>query len=164
MPLEVIMEVDLGISKKALQEIVDKLGDILADTYAVYLKAQNFHWNVTGPEFFSLHLLFEKNYEDLADAADEIAERIRAIGGIVDATFSAFHKRTSIPEPKKRVSAKHMIKELMEGHEEISRKGRPMIPRFQELKDEASADLLIKRLGIHEKAAWMLRAHLEAMK
>ncbi len=155
------MEVDLGIGKKGLQEIIEGLSDFLADTYALYLKSQNFHWNLKGPEFFSLHLLFEKHYEELAEAVDEIAERIQSIGGHVDATFSAFHKRTTIPEPKKKVSARHMLKELTEGHEAISKKGRPLIPRFQDLKDEASADLLIKRLGIHEKAAWMLRSHLE---
>jgi len=155
------MEIHLGIGKKALHEVCEKMNEFLADSYALYLKTQNFHWNVTGPEFFSLHLLFEKHYEDLADAVDEVAERIRSLGGVAEASFSIFHKRTSIPEPKKRVSAKQMIRELVEGHETISRKCRPWIPLFQELKDEASADLLIKRLGIHEKAAWMLRAHLE---
>jgi len=154
------MQIELGLSKKALDEVADQLGDFLADTYALYLKSQNFHWNLKGIEFFSLHLLFEKQYEELADAVDEIAERIQSVGAEVEASFSAFHKRTSIPEPKAKRTAKQMLKELLEGHEEISRKGRPMIPRFQELKDEASADLLIKRLGIHEKAAWMLRSHL----
>lgn len=155
------MEVNLGIGKKALQEVIEKMGDFLADSYALYLKAQNFHWNVTGPEFFSLHLLFEKQYEELAGAVDEIAERIRSLGGFAEASFSAFHKRTSIREPKKKAAAMQMVRELMEGHEAICRKCRPWIPLFQEWKDEASADLLIKRLGIHEKAAWMLRAHLE---
>lgn len=158
------MQVHLGIGNKAINEVIDALGDFLADTYALYLKSQNFHWNVKGPEFFSLHLLFEKHYEELAEAVDEIAERIRSVGGMADATFSAFHKRTSIPEPKKNLSAQKMIRELMEGHEAISRMGRPLIPKFQELKDEASADLLIKRLGVHEKAAWMLRSHLETSK
>lgn len=158
------MEVQLGIAKKALNEVIEEMSDFLADSYALYLKTQNFHWNVTGPEFFSLHLLFNKQYDELADAVDEIAERLRSLGAYVDATFSAFHKRSSIPESKKKISAKQMIKELLEGHEAISRMGRPLIPKFQELRDEATADLLIKRLGVHEKAAWMLRAHLETKK
>ena len=158
------MQVELGLSKKALDEAAEKLGDVLADTYALYLKSQNFHWNLKGMEFFSLHLLFEKHYEELADAVDEIAERIQSLGAEVEASLGAFHKRTTVPDPKPRRTARQMLKELLEGHEEISRKARPLIPRLQELKDEASADLLIKRLGIHEKAAWMLRSHLEGSK
>lgn len=158
------MEPKLGIESKALSEVAEKLRIVLADSYALYLKAQNFHWNVTGPEFFSLHLLFEKHYEELADAVDEIAERIRSLGAYVDATFSSFHRMATLPEPKQKLSAHQMIRELLEGHEAVSRLCRPLIPRFQDLHDEASADLLIKRLGVHEKAAWMLRSHLEENK
>ncbi|MBI5272509.1 MAG: DNA starvation/stationary phase protection protein [Chlamydiia bacterium] len=155
------MEVQLGISKPACKSIAEAMQKVLADTYALYLKTQNFHWNLIGPEFFPLHLLFEKQYEDLADAVDEIAERIRAVGFYAEASFSAFAKNTTISEPKGKLESKKMVKELLEGHELIAREGKPLIRKFQEFHDEASADLLIKRLGIHEKAAWMLRAHLE---
>lgn len=141
--------------------MIDQLRDYLADTYALYVKTQNFHWNVTGLEFFSLHLLFEKQYEDLADAVDEIAERVRALGSYVDGSFSAFQKRTSIPESNKKVSAQQMLKELVQGHETVTKLAHILIPKFEDLEDQGSADLLIKRLGIHEKAAWMLRSHLE---
>ncbi|MBI3508636.1 MAG: DNA starvation/stationary phase protection protein [Chlamydiia bacterium] len=150
----------MDILKSGLKQVEKGLGDFLADTYALYLKTQNFHWNLKGPNFFSLHLLFQKQYEDLAEAADEIAERIQSLGFYVEGTFSAFQKRTSIPEAKKNLSEKKMIQELLAGHEKISGQIRPLIAHFQEVYDEASADLLIKRLGVHEKAAWMLRSHL----
>ena len=155
------MEPRLGLTKQALKEVEKGLGDLLANTYALYLKTQNFHWNLKGSDFFSLHLLFEKQYDELAEAVDEIAERIQSIGFHVDGSFSGFKKRSSIKEPGKGLTEKKMIQELLEGHEAISREMRPLIPQFQGVYDEASADLLIKRLGIHEKAAWLLRSHLE---
>lgn len=155
------MKPNLGMTDKELKEVADELTDFLADTYALYLKTQNFHWNLTGREFFSLHLLFEKQYEDLADAVDEIAERIRALGFYAEASFSAFKKRTKIPDENKKVSISEMVKRLLKGHEYISKTYRPMITKWQKLHDEMSADLMIKRLGIHEKAAWMLRSELE---
>jgi len=151
----------LGLTKQALSEISSSLSGILADTYALYLKTQNFHWNLQGMHFFALHLLFEKQYEEMADAVDEIAERIRSLGCYVDGSFTGFKKMTSIPEAKKGISDKKMLQALLDGHERLSFVMRSLIPHFQSLKDEASADLLIKRLGIHEKMAWMLRAHLE---
>ena len=155
------MDVHLGLTKPSLKEIEKGLGDLLADTYSLYLKTQNFHWNLKGSNFFSLHQLFQKQYEDLAEAADEIAERIQSIGFYVDGSFTGFKKRSSIKEPRQGLSEKQMIKELLDGHESISKEMRPLIRSFQDLLDEASADLLIKRLGIHEKTAWMLRSHLE---
>lgn len=155
------MDVDVGIDKKVRKEVCEKMRDFLADTYALYLKTQNFHWNVVGSDFFSLHLLFQKQYEELAEAVDEIAERVRSLGSYVDGSFSAFKRRSSIPESNRAISPHKMIKELLQGHEAISRMGRLLVSRFQDLHDDASADLVIKRLGVHEKAAWMLRSHLE---
>ncbi len=155
------MEIQIGLSKKVLDEVGESLQDYLANTYALYLKTQNFHWNVKGPEFFSLHLLFEKHYEELADAVDEIAERVVSLGFHVDASFSGFMKRSVIKDSKKIVSANQMLKELVEGHEALSAVGRPLVSRFQDLHDDPSSDLIIKRQAFHDKAAWMLRSHLQ---
>lgn len=154
------MEIEIGLSKKILNEVIESLNDFLANSYGLYLKTQNYHWNVTGPEFYSVHLLLEKHYEELAGAADELAERIRSLGGLVDATFSSFSKRSKIGDTKPSISCKKMIEELLDGHEHMSKLGRPLISRTQELHDDVTSDLLIKRLGFHEKAAWMLRSQL----
>ncbi len=154
------MDVDLGLSKKVLNEMIDSLNDILANTYALYLKTQNYHWNITAPGFFSLHILLEKHYEEMAEGTDEIAERIRSLGGFVDATFSAFAKRSKIEDTKPTIPWKKMVEELVAGHESISKQGRPLVARAQEVHDDVSSDLIIKRLSFHEKAAWMLRSHL----
>lgn len=155
------MEVKIGLSKVVLDEVCKSLEDYLASTYALYLKTQNFHWNVLGPEFFPLHLLFEKNYKELTAIVDEIAERIVSLGCYVDATFSGFGKRSIIKECKKKIPSEQMLKELLMGHEALSAMGRPLVARFQELHDDASSDMIIKCLAFHEKAAWMLRSHLE---
>ena len=154
------MDIKIGLSKTVLSEVCESLQDYLANTYALYLKTQNFHWNVVGPEFFSLHLLFEKHYKELAEGIDEIAERIVSLGSHVDATFSGFEKRLKIKESKNRIPAHQMLKELVEGHEALSTMGRPLVSRFQELHDDASSDMMIKCLAFHEKAGWMLRSHL----
>lgn len=151
---------DIGISEAARKKVADDLQDFLASTYALYLKTQNFHWNIVGPEFFSLHVLFEKHYEDMAEAVDEIAERIRALGFFVEASFSSFKKRSSVSEPHGKVSFQKMIMDLVKGHEIISRMGRPLITKSQALHEDITADMVIKRLAFHEKAAWMLRSHL----
>ena len=150
----------IGLSKTILGEVCESLEDYLASTYALYLKTQNFHWNVKGPEFFSLHLLFEKNYKELIEMIDEIAERIVSLGAHVDATFSGFGGRSTIKESK-MIPAEQMLKDLVLGHEALSAMGRPLVSRFQELHDDASSDMIIKCLEFHEKAAWMLRSHLE---
>jgi starvation-inducible DNA-binding protein len=155
------MDVKIGLSKKVLDEVSESLLDYLANTYALYLKTQNFHWNVKGPDFFSLHLLFEKQYKELAEAVDELAERVVSLGFHVDATFSGFVKRSMIKELKKMIPSKQMIKELLEGHEALSAMGRPLVSRFQDLHDDPSSDLIIKRQTFHDQAAWMLRSHLE---
>ncbi len=154
------MDVKIGLSKTVLDEVCESLQEFLANTYALYLKTQNFHWNVVGPEFFSLHLLFEKHYKELAESVDEIAERIVSLGSHVDATFSGFSKRSEIVESKKRIGAHQMLKELVDGHEALSKMGRPLVSRFQELHDDASSDMIIKCLTFHEKASWMLRSSL----
>lgn len=151
----------IGMTDKERKVIAEHLSNFLADTYALYLKTQNFHWNLVGPDFFSLHVLFEKHYEDMAVAVDEIAERIRALGHYAEGSFSAFKKRSEIKEASKKSSAHQMVKELMQDHEWISREGRELIRTSQENHDEITGDLIIKRLGFHEKAGWMLRSHLE---
>lgn len=156
--------VNIGMTPKELKKVAEHLTDFLADTYALYLKTQNFHWNIVGNEFFSLHVLFEKHYEDMAEAVDEIAERIRSLGHYAEGSFSEFKKRTHLKEPKKGLSAKKMLEELVQDHELISQEGRNLIRVSQEHHDEISADLVIKRLGFHEKAGWMLRSHLEKVK
>lgn len=148
------------MTDKERSGVVEALADFLADTYALYLKTQNFHWNLVGPQFFSLHILFEKQYRDLAEATDEIAERIRALGFRAEGSFSAFKKRTSIPEENQKISEKEMLHRLVQGHELMAKTYRPLIKKSQDLHDEMSADLVIKRLSFHEKAAWLLRSHI----
>lgn len=155
------MKIEIGMSQKAMKEVAEMLSDFLADTYALYLKTQNFHWNIVGPDFYALHVLFEKHYEDMAEAVDEIAERIRALGAYAEGTFSQFKKRTSIKEEPKPLKSEDMLKKLIKDHELISQHGRQLIAESQQFHDEITADLVIKRLGFHEKAAWMLRSHLE---
>ena len=154
------MKPDIGLKSSSLKEISGHLEEFLATTYALYLKTQNFHWNLKGPDFYSLHLLFQKQYEEMAEAIDEIAERIQSLGSFVDGSFGSFEKLSKIKEAKKRPSQKGMIEELLEGHETLSKLGRPLITSFQKLQDDVTSDLLIKRLAFHEKAAWMLRSHL----
>jgi starvation-inducible DNA-binding protein len=154
------MDIDIGLSKKILNEMIESLNDLLANAYAIYLQTQNYHWNITGPDFYSLHILLEKHYEDLAEGNDEIAERIRTLGGSVDATFTAFGKKSKIAETKPTLSWKKMVEELVTSHETMSKLARPFISRAQEVHDDVSSDLLIKRISFHEKAAWMLRSHL----
>jgi starvation-inducible DNA-binding protein len=154
------MKIEIGIEKKAREEMGEWLQTFLASTYALYLKTQNFHWNVVGPQFFSLHQLFQKQYEEMAEAVDEIAERIRALGQVAEGGFEPFLKRSKIKGGKGDLPAEKMLRELIEGHESLAKMGRPWIAKAQGLKDEVSADLLIQRLTFHEKAAWILRSCL----
>ena len=154
------MEVNTGLSQNQRSMISEGLAKILADTYALYLKTQNFHWNIQGAEFFALHLLFEKQYEEMAEATDEIAERIRALGLYVDATFTSFARETHLKETHKLLTAKDMLKDLLEGHEVLIRRTRQILDHAEQDKDGATVDLLGRRLGAHEKMAWMLRSHL----
>lgn len=153
------MKINVGMSDKARANVCDGLSTLLAETYAVYLKTQNFHWNVVGSDFFALHLLFEKQYEELSGAVDEIAERIRAHGDTVEATFTGFKKLSSIPETTPK-SSNEMVKALVLAHETVICLSRKLTDVAEKEKDQATLDLLARRLGAHEKMAWMLRSHL----
>ncbi len=151
------MEYDIGLSEQKRQAITNGLSRMLADTYALYLKTQNFHWNLTGPEFYSLHLLFEKQYEDLAEAVDEIAERIRALGFFVDASFTAFNQQTGIKGENRVLTISDMIRSLLEGHEILIQHARKLGAIADEDGDFATVDMIGRRIGTHEKMAWMLQ-------
>jgi starvation-inducible DNA-binding protein len=153
------MKMKSGMTEEGRKKVAEALHHYLADSYSVYLKTQNFHWNVKGPHFFALHLLFEKQYEEMAGAADEIAERIQALGFYVEASFSSFQK-CCIQEEKKPIPAKKMIEQLVSDHEAVIRCARQIAELAEEEKDQATVDLMARRLGAHEKMAWMLRSHL----
>ena len=153
------MKINSGMTDKGRQKVADELRHFLADSYSIYLKTQNFHWNVRGPHFFALHLLFEKQYQEMAEAADEIAERIVALGFFVDASFSAFQK-CCIKEQRKLIPAKKMLQLLIVDHESLIRCGREIAAIAEKEEDQATVDLMARRLGSHEKMAWMPRSHL----
>ncbi len=155
------MKIDIGIPEKSRRQIAQGLSRVLADTYTLYLKTHNFHWNVTGPMFRTLHLMFEEQYNELALAVDLIAERIRALGFPAPATYSEFSKLSSISEPKGVPAAAEMIRQLVEGQEAVIRTARAMFELVDEAHDEPTADLLTQRMQVHEKTAWMLRSLLE---
>ena len=150
--------IDLGISDKARLEIADGLSRLLADTYTLYLKTHNFHWNVTGPQFNSLHLMFENQYTELADAVDLIAERIRALGVPAPGSYSAFAALSSIAEAQGNPPAEEMVAILAADQLAVVRTARSVFPVADEAHDEPTADLLTQRMQVHEKTGWMLRA------
>jgi starvation-inducible DNA-binding protein len=153
---------NLGIDNNARAHIAERLSQALANSYALQLKTQYYHWNVTGPQFIALHKLLEEHYKDLQNAVDEIAERIRSLGHFTPGTFREFLETAVIKEDKSLPKSwDAMVKNLVDGHETLSRFFREAIPYVQELGDEATGDLCIRRQGDHEKTAWMLRAHLE---
>ncbi|CAB3777081.1 Dps family protein [Pararobbsia alpina] len=152
--------INIGISDKDRKKIADGLSRLLADTYTLYLKTHNFHWNVTGPMFNTLHLMFEGQYNELALAVDSIAERIRALGFPAPGTYKEFAKLSSIPEADGVPSAEEMIRQLVQGHEAVTCTARATFPETDAAADEPSADLLTQRMQIHEKTAWMLRSLL----
>ncbi len=154
------MEIDIGISKKDRKAIAEGLSKLLADTYTLYLKTHNFHWNVEGPMFNTLHLMFETQYNELALAVDAIAERIRALGHPAPGSYAAFGKLSSIKEEVGVPKAEEMIRLLVEGQEAVARTARAVYPAAEKAGDEPTADLLTQRLQIHEKTAWMLRSLL----
>ncbi|EKD54951.1 MAG: hypothetical protein ACD_60C00030G0001 [uncultured bacterium] len=139
-------------------QMSEGLAKLLADTYTLYLKTQNFHWHVTGPHFHSLHKMFEEEYIELANAVDEIAERIRALGAPAPASFGEFLKLTSIKEETAKPSAIEMVKKLLHDHETVIKHIESLMPLAQKVEDEATLDLLITRSEIHQKTAWMLRS------
>jgi starvation-inducible DNA-binding protein len=153
--------INLGIDEAARKEIAAGLSHLLADTYTLYLQTHNFHWNVTGPMFSTLHLMFETQYTELALAVDLVAERIRSLGFPAPATYSEYAKLSSIKETAGVPKAEEMIKLLVEGQEAVVRTARSIFPMVDEAHDEPTADLLTQRMQLHEKNAWMLRSLLE---
>ena len=155
------LTIDIGISEQDRQEIAAGLSRVLADSYTLYLKTHNYHWNVTGPMFQTLHLMFEQHYNELALAVDEIAERIRALGAHAPGTYREFSELSSISEDDDRPTATEMITRLVRAHEAVARTARSVYPAAERARDEPTADLLTQRLQVHEKTAWMLRSLLE---
>jgi starvation-inducible DNA-binding protein len=153
--------INIGISEQDREEIAKGLSKLLADTYTLYLKTHNFHWNVTGPMFQTLHLMFETHYNELALAVDLIAERIRSLGVYAPGTYKAFAKLSSIAEDEGVPKAQDMIRLLVEGQEAVVRTARSLYPLVEKANDEATSDLLTQRIQLHEKNAWMLRSLLE---
>lgn len=154
------MPMDIGIGEDQRKEIARGLATLLADTYTLYLKTHNFHWNVTGPMFQTLHLMFEEQYTELAGAVDLIAERIRALGFPAPGTYREFSETTSIRESEGVPDAMAMIRELVEGQEGVVRRARGMFSVAEKAGDQPTLDLLTQRMQIHEKTAWMLRSLL----
>lgn len=150
--------IDIGINEQNRLAIADGLSRLLADSYTLYLKTHNFHWNVTGPMFNTLHTMFEGQYVELAAAVDEIAERIRALDVAAPGSYAQFAELTSIREETGQPTAEQMIGQLVKDHEAVARTAREVFPVASDAGDEPSADLLTQRMQIHEKTAWMLRS------
>ena len=151
-------EINIGISEQDRQDIARGLARLLADSYTLYLKTHNYHWNVTGPLFNTLHQMFEEQYTELAVAIDEIAERIRALGEPAPGSYQAYSELTEIEEEVGEPSAEEMILRLLKGQETVARTARSVIAAAEAANDEPTADLLTQRMQVHEKNAWMLRS------
>ena len=151
-------KIDIGINEKDRKAIAKGLKHLLADSYTLYLQTHNFHWNVTGPQFRELHLMFEEHYNELAVAVDDIAERIRTLGVVAPGTYKAFAQLSSIREVEDIPPAKEMVSILTQGHEQVVKTCREVLKKAQDANDESSAALVSDRMRIHEKTAWMLRA------
>ncbi|MEZ5838904.1 MAG: Dps family protein [Hyphomicrobiales bacterium] len=150
--------INIGISTENRAAIAEGLSRLLADTYTLYLKTHNFHWNVTGPMFNTLHLMFEQQYTELSTAVDEIAERIRALGHAAPGSYAQFAALTAIREETGVPSAEKMIAALVDDQETVVRTAREVFRLADAAADEPTADLLTQRMQIHEKTAWMLRS------
>ena len=155
------MSIDIGIAREDRRAISEGLSRLLADSYTLYIKTHNYHWNVTGPLFNTLHGMFETQYTELAAAVDEIAERIRALGFPAPGSYKRFTELTSIEEEDGVPDATEMIRQLVIGQETVVRTAREIFPTVERASDEPTADLLTQRMQIHEKNAWMLRSMLE---
>lgn len=153
--------INIGITEENRKQIAANLSRFLADSYTLYLKTHNFHWNVTGPMFRTLHLMFEEQYNELWLATDAIAERIRSLGVAAPATYREFQKLSSVKEADGVPQANDMIKQLVEGHETVIRTAREVFATAEKGGDQSTMDLLTQRLETHEKTAWMLRSLLE---
>jgi len=154
------MQINIGLSPEQRKAIADGLAKLLADSYTLYLKTHNFHWNVTGPMFQTLHLLFEHQYTELATAVDEIAERIRALDIYAPGSYAAFSKLTSIKEAIEVPTAHDMINQLVHDQEIVIKTARSLFSVVEGAQDQATLDLLTRRMLTLEKNAWMLRSHL----
>lgn len=153
--------VNIGIEESDRQSIAEGLSRLLADTYSLYLKTHYFHWNVTGPMFHSLHQMFEEEYVELAQAVDDVAERIRTLGAVAPGSYSQFTELSSVPETRDVPNAQEMVRLLVEGNEAVVRTARAAFPAAERAGDEATADLITERMRTHEKTAWMLRSMIE---
>lgn len=155
-------QINIGISDKDRAAIAAGLAKLLADTYTLYLTTHNFHWNVTGPMFNTLHTMFMAQYTELWNAVDPVAERIRSLGHPAPGSYAAFGQLSSLPDaPTEPPKALEMVRILVEGHEAVARTARSLFPLVDRAGDEPSADLLTQRLTVHEQTAWMLRSLLE---
>ncbi len=154
------MDVDIGIEEEARKRVAEGLAGLLADTYTLYLKTHGYHWNVTGPRFGQLHLLFEQQYLDLQGAVDAIAERIRALGSFAPGSFGELARLASVPDEEGVPTDEAMVEKLADAHQSLVRAARPLVRAAEEAGDVGTADLVTARLEIHEKAAWMLRSSL----
>lgn len=152
------MDVNTGIPEQARKDITHGLAGLLADTYTLYLKTHGYHWNVTGPMFRSLHLMFEEQYLEMWNAVDVIAERIRALGEFAPGSYGELGSLASIADTQDVPEAIEMVRRLAEGHEAVARTARALVEVAEEANDVATADLATQRVDIHEKTAWMLRA------
>ena len=155
------MKIDIGISQSDRAKIVEGLSKLLADSYTLYLMTHNFHWNVTGPQFNSLHNMFMTQYTEQWNALDIIAERIRALGFPAPGTYKQFVKLTAIKEVEGVPKADEMVSLLVNAHETVARTARSLFSIVDEVNDQPTADLITQRLEVHEKTAWMLRSLLE---
>ncbi len=160
--MEKNMNIDIGIDAKQRKAIAAGLSRVLADSYTLYLKTHNFHWNVTGPMFQTLHLMFETQYNELALAVDLVAERIRALGVVAPGTYKQFIALSAIKEDDGIPKAQDMIRRLVEAHETVARTARSVFKTAESASDQPTCDLLTQRMQVHEKTAWMLRSLLEA--
>lgn len=154
-------KIDIGISESDREAIADGLKKVLADSYTLYLQTHNFHWNVTGPQFRELHLMFEEHYTELAVAVDDIAERIRTIGFSAPGTYRAFAELSAIEEVEGVPEASEMVRLLTHGHEQVVKTCRNVLSVAQDADDESTAALVSDRMRVHEKTAWMLRAMVQ---
>ncbi len=154
--------IHIGIADKDRAAIANGLSRLLADTYTLYLTTHNFHWNVTGPMFNSLHAMFMAQYTELWNAVDPIAERIRSLGHVAPGSYAQFGKLSTVPDaPAQPPKALEMVAILVKGHEAVARTARELFPTVDKASDEPTADLLTQRLTVHEQTAWMLRSLLE---
>lgn len=153
-------KIDIGINEHDRLEVAEGLKKLLADSYTLYLQTHNFHWNVTGPQFRELHLMFEEHYTELAVAVDDIAERIRTLGVAAPGTYKAFSQLSSIEEVEGVPGSETMVELLTKGHEQVIKTARLVLKTAQDAADESTASLVGDRMRIHEKSAWMLRATL----